>query len=63
MSSHKACPECGSTDRRDEQGEFALVQLTSGRMQLHIDRPNTQALVVRALTCGDCGHVAFFHEG
>ncbi len=37
----KPCPECGSTARRQEPGEFALIGITGGVIQLHTDAPNT----------------------
>jgi len=47
----KACPECSSTNRTNEPGEYSLTQLTGG---------NNTTLEVRALVCGNCGYTALF---
>ena len=57
----KPCPECGSTERKQEPGEFALLGITGGRIQLHTDAPNTTVFAVRASVCGGCGLVTL-HE-
>jgi hypothetical protein len=57
----QTCPECSSTDRKDEPGEFALLGLTGGKLQLDLDRPNNLMVVVKVTTCQSCGHVAL-HE-
>ncbi len=51
------CPECGSTDRKQEPGEFALLQLTQGRLKIDLETANS-AVVVRVTTCGNCGLVS-----
>jgi predicted nucleic-acid-binding Zn-ribbon protein len=47
----KACPECGSTNRTIEPGEYSLTHLTGG---------NNTAIDVRALVCRNCGYTALF---
>jgi predicted nucleic-acid-binding Zn-ribbon protein len=54
------CPECGGNARQEESGEYAMVQVTDGRIQLHTDAPNTVAFVVRAEACMDCGYVTLY---
>jgi hypothetical protein len=61
MSANKPCAECGKTDRTEEPGEYALLKLTQGRLQLHLDKPGTTASVVRVTTCNNCGLVTL-HE-
>ena len=57
----KPCPECGSTDREEEPGEFALLGVTQGQIQLHTDAPDTTVAVVRVTVCKGCGYVTL-HE-
>jgi hypothetical protein len=54
------CPECGSTDRKEEPGEYALIKLTEGRLKLHTEAPRTEAIIARATVCADCSHVALY---
>jgi hypothetical protein len=56
----KPCPECESTDRKQEPGEYALLGLTAGRLQLHTDAPKTTAVIVRATVCANCAYVALY---
>jgi hypothetical protein len=56
----KACPACNSTEGKQEPGEYALLQLTQGKLTLDVSRPNNSAVVVRATTCGKCGFVALY---
>jgi len=56
----KPCPECGSTDRKKESGEYALIKLTQGRLQLHVDAPRTEAIIARATVCTACRYVALY---
>jgi hypothetical protein len=60
MISPYPCPECKGNMRREEQGEYAMIKLTDGRIQLHTDAPNTVAFVVRPEVCMDCGYVTLY---
>lgn len=59
--SAKPCAECGGTSRTQESGEYALIKLTGGALQLHVDEPRTTASVVRVTICDSCGLVTL-HE-
>jgi predicted nucleic-acid-binding Zn-ribbon protein len=48
----KPCPECGSTDRTQEPGQYTLQQ--AGGQE--------GAAVVRALVCGNCGYTALYRS-
>jgi hypothetical protein len=54
------CPECEGNARQEEPGEYAMVQITDGRIQLHTDTPDTTVFVVRAQVCMDCGYVTLY---
>jgi hypothetical protein len=56
----KPCPECGSTDRKEESGEYALIKLSQGRLQLHTEAPRTEAIIARATVCANCSYVALY---
>lgn len=56
----KPCPACGSTKGKQEPGEYALLQLTQGRLKIDLDSSDNTAVVVRAITCGECGYVALY---
>jgi rRNA maturation protein Nop10 len=45
------CPECGETARTG----------TNGRIQLHVDSPDTKVLTVRAEVCVGCGRVTLYN--
>ena len=55
------CPQCGSTDRKQEPGEYALIKLAS--LELHVDKPATTALVVEATVCKSCANVTLRDVG
>jgi hypothetical protein len=61
------CPECGSSDRKQEPGEYALMALTGERraggahvLQIDPNTANHTAVVVQATVCQGCGHVALY---
>jgi hypothetical protein len=60
MASDYTCPECGETARKREHGEFALIGITDGRIQLHTDKPETPVLAVRAEICVGCSRVTLY---
>jgi predicted nucleic-acid-binding Zn-ribbon protein len=51
LKEQKPCPECGSTNRTQQPGEYTL-QPTSGAQE--------GAVAVRALVCGNCGYTALY---
>lgn len=52
----KPCPECSSTERKQEPGEYALIRLKGKRLELDMTSGG-YALVVRAAICQGCGYV------
>ena len=58
----KACPACGKSEGRQEPGEYALLALTQGRLELNLDLANNTAVVVRAVVCNNCGYVALYES-
>lgn len=58
----KTCPACGGTSSRQEPGEYALMALTQGRLELNLDVAQNAAVVVRAVVCNDCRHVALYES-
>jgi RNA polymerase subunit RPABC4/transcription elongation factor Spt4 len=50
------CPKCASTDLKQESGEYALIALTAGRLQLDL-KSGTSAVVVRVTVCRNCSNV------
>jgi hypothetical protein len=60
----RPCPECGSTEREKETGQYALMGLKGGRgrrvLQIDPNTANHTAVVVQATVCQGCGHVALY---
>lgn len=56
----KPCPECEGTQRKQEPGEYALLGLKAGRLQIDPNTSNHTAVVVRATVCQGCGYVALY---
>ena len=56
-----SCPECKGNARQEEPGEYALINITDGRIQLHTDAPETKVFAVRATVCQNCRYVTL-HE-
>jgi hypothetical protein len=53
LKAQKACPECGSTNRTQEAGEYTLPPAQGAS-------ESGGAVVVRVLTCGNCGYTALY---
>ena len=49
LMGQKPCPECGSTDRTQEPGEYTLQQQGA-----------ESGVSVRVLVCGNCGYTALY---
>ena len=63
MDPMNRCPECGGTEHRHEPGEYALIGLTNGQIQLHLDKPVNTAVVVTVDVCANCGRVSLHNAG
>jgi len=57
MADDYACPECGSTDQRQEAGDFGLIAVSGYRLQLD-DPPNAPFFSVRIHVCRSCNYVS-----
>jgi hypothetical protein len=62
VTHEKRCAECGGTNLQDEPGQYALLQLKNGNLEIDARSPamKTMALVVQARICADCNRIAFF---
>jgi hypothetical protein len=58
----KPCTECGGTSHTKEPGEYALLKLTQGKLELHVDHPGTTASVVQVTICDRCGLVTLHSQ-
>ena len=59
----KNCPACDSkASARQEPGEYAVLALTQGRLQIHLDAAENMAVVVRAHVCNNCGYVSLYES-
>ena len=56
MAYDDSCHECGETNWRYE-GDYAMLRVVNGKLQFNVETMATDALVVRAQACGNCGNL------